>query len=107
MRPRDQYGWRVPTPGTTAATVYTMKQQGHSIGDIARTLGCSRDNVRVHLFKLRWPERTNQWISRWNSTAPPRARKPVTAEEAHARKLARVLCLPLAQARILVASEAA
>jgi hypothetical protein len=79
-----------------------MKQQGHSIGDIAQTLGCSRANVRVHLFKLRWPERTNQWISRWNSTAPPRARKPITPEEAHARKVAHVLSLPLAQARLLV-----
>lgn len=101
MRPRDQQGWRVPRPGTIAAGIYALAKKGLSTGDIARQLGLRRNNVAVHLFKIRRPERSNRLDNGWKK----RDRKPTSPEEAHARKIASVLRLPLDQARALANGE--
>jgi hypothetical protein len=61
MRPRDEQGWRVPRPGTIAAEIYSMAKNGLEAREIASALGRPRNNVGVHLFKIRRPERSNQF----------------------------------------------
>jgi hypothetical protein len=96
MRPRDEQGWRVPRPGTVSANIYALAKMGLSTSEIARALGRARNNVGVHLFKIKRPERGNQL---GNVRRKPRERKTITQEEAHARKIARILGLSLGQAR--------
>ncbi len=60
MRPRDQQGWRVPRPGTIAATIYALAKTGLSTTEIAKQLGRERNNIAVHLFKIKRPEKGNQ-----------------------------------------------
>jgi hypothetical protein len=51
--------------------------------------------LSVHLFKIKRPERGNQLGNLWKKKHPylPVGRKPITREEAHARKIASVLRL--------------
>jgi hypothetical protein len=58
-----------------------------STGEIAKELGRERNNVGVHLFKIKRPERGNQLCNAWKT----RDDKPVSLEEAYARKIANVL----------------
>jgi predicted transcriptional regulator len=104
IRPRDELGWRVPRPGTIAADIYALAKKGLSTGEIAKELGRERNNVGVHLFKIKRPERGNQLGNGWKKKRT-RERKPITPEEAHARKVAGVLDLPLHQARAIVSGE--
>jgi hypothetical protein len=101
MRPRDDQGWRVPRPGTIAANIYALAKKGLSTGAIAKKLGRDRNNVGVHLFKIKRPEKGNQLGNAWKK----RDREPISAEEAHARKIASILGLPLDQARALARGE--
>jgi hypothetical protein len=64
-----------------------------STGEIAKELGRERNNVGVHLF--------NQLGNAWKT----RDDKPVSLEEAYARKIANVLRLPLDRARQLARGE--
>jgi hypothetical protein len=101
MRPRDDQGWRVPRPGTIAANVYALAKKGLSTSEIAKQLGRERNNIGVHLFKIKRPEKGNQLGNAWKK----RDHKPVSPEEAYARKIASVLRLPLDQARALAKGE--
>ena len=101
MRPRDEQGWRVPRPGTIAANIYALAKKGLSTGEIAKQLGRERNNVGVHLFKIKRPEKGNQLGNAWKK----REHKPVSPEEEYARKIANVLRLPLDQARVLAKGE--
>ena len=100
MRPRDEQGWRVPRRGTVSANIYALAKKGLSVTEIATQLGRARSNVGVHLFKIKRPERANQLGNGWKNSRP-HERKKITQEEAHARKVASVLGLPLDQARAL------
>ncbi len=97
MRPRDEQGWRVPRPGTIAASIYALAKMGLSTTEIAKQLGRERNNIAVHLFKIKRPEKGNQLGNAWKKRDP----KPLSREEAYARKIASVLRLPLDQARAL------
>ncbi len=101
MRPRDEQGWRVPRPGTIAAEICALAKKGLNTREIARTLGRHRNNVGVHLFKIRRPERGNQL----GNVRKKVGRKPLTPEEAHARKVASILGIPLNEARALAKHE--
>jgi hypothetical protein len=101
MRPRDEQGWRVPRPGTIAANIYALAKKGLSTGEIAKELGRERNNVGVHLFKIKRPEKGNQLGNAWKK----RDRKPVSPEEAYTRKVASVLRLPMDRARALARDE--
>ena len=107
VRPRDELGWRVPRPGTTSAVIYALARQGLSTGEIAKELGRGYQTVAVLVFKIKHPERGNQLGNARREKRPnaPYERKPITADETHARKVARVLHLPLDQARALVRGE--
>ena len=76
IRPRDGQGWRVPRAGTIAADIYALAKKGLSAGEIANALGRGRNNVRVHLFKIKRPERGNQL---GNARRKPRERKTITS----------------------------
>jgi hypothetical protein len=102
MRSRDEQGWRVPRPGHDFSEHLCAAKKGLSAGEIAKQLGRGRNNVRVHLFKIKRPERGNQL---GDARKKPRERKTITREEAHARKVASVLRPPLAQARALAKGE--
>lgn len=104
MRPRDEQGWRVPRPGTIAADIYALAKKGLSTREIAEELGRGRNNVGVHLFKIKRPERGNQLGNAWKKKQPGE-RKPIPPEEAYARKVASAMGLPLAQARAMVSGE--
>jgi hypothetical protein len=97
MRPRDAQGWRVPRPGTIAANIYALAKKGLSTSEIAKQLGREHNNIAVHLFKIKRPEKGNQLGNAWKKRDP----KPVSPEEAYARKIASVLLVPLDQARAL------
>jgi hypothetical protein len=101
MRPRDEQGWRVPRPRTIAANVYALAKKGLCTSEIAKQLGRERNNIGVHLFKIKRPEKSNQLGNAWRK----RDHKPVSPEEAYARKIASVLRLPLDQARALAKGE--
>jgi hypothetical protein len=98
MRPRDEQGWRVPRPNTISASIYALAKEGMGAAKIAHKLGRKVNNVRVHLFKIRHPERANEL---GNARRTPRKRKITTPEEAHARKVASVLGVSIDQARAL------
>src|SRR5262249_46385283 len=83
MRPRDQKGWRVPRPNTIAARIYMLAKKGMGATEIDQELGRKVNNVRVHLFKIRRPERANEL---GKAKPIPRMRKIITPEEAHARQ---------------------
>jgi hypothetical protein len=68
-----------------------------STSEIAKQLGRERNNIAVHLFKIKRPEKGNQLGNAWKKRDP----KPVSPEEAYARKIASVLRVPLDQARAL------
>ena len=85
MRPRDQQGWRVPRRGTLSADIYALAKKGLSATQIAKQLGRTRNNVQVHLFKIKRPERANQFGRSWKDRRP-HAPKKMTQAEAHARK---------------------
>ena len=104
IRPRDELGWRVPRPGTVAAKIYALARKGLNAAEIAGQLGRERQTVAAHLFKIKQPERGNQLGNAWRERRPnaPRERKPITAEEAHARKVAGVLGVSREQARAMV-----
>jgi hypothetical protein len=104
MRPRDEQGWRVPRPGTISANIYALAKKGLSTGEIAKELGRERNNVEAHLFKIKRPERRNQ-LGNGSKKKSTRERKRITPKEAHARKVAGVLGLPLYQARAIVSGE--
>ena len=104
LRPRDELGWRVPHPGTIAADIYALAKKGLNAREIAKKLGRERNNVGVHLFKIKRPERSNQLGNSWKKKRT-RQHKAITPEEAHARKVAGVLGLPLHQARAIVSGE--
>ena len=100
VRPRDEQGWRVPRRGTVSANIYALAKKGLSVIEIAKQLSRARSNVNVHLFKIKRPERANQLGNVLEERPTAKAQKN-HAEEAHARKLASVLGLPLGQARAL------
>jgi hypothetical protein len=62
--------------------------------------GGGLNTVGVHLFKIKRPERANQLGNGWKNSRP-HERKKITQEEAHVRKVASVLGIPLDQARAL------
>ncbi len=101
MRPRDEQGWRVPRAGTVGAEIYALAKKGLNAREIAKVLGRQRNNVGVHLFKMRRPERSNQL----GNASKRRDRKPIAPEEAYVRKVATALGLPLSQARALAKGE--
>ena len=94
----------MPRRGTVSADVYALAKKGLSVIEIAKQLGRARSNVGVHLFKIKRPERANQLGNAWKNGRPQK-RKKITQEEAHARKLASVLGLPLDQARALARGD--
>ena len=89
----------MPRPGTIAADIYALAKRGLSTGEIAKELGRERNNVGVHLFKIKRPERGNQLGNGWKKKRT-REPKPIKPEEAHARKVA-----GLHQARAIVSAE--
>jgi hypothetical protein len=101
---RDEQGWRVPRPGTIAAKIYALAKTGLSTREIADKLGRGRNNVGVHLFKIKRPDRGNQLGNAWRKKQQG-ARKPIPPEEAYVRKVATAMGLPLTQARTLVSSQ--
>ena len=107
VRPRDERGWRVRRPGTISAVIYALARQGLSTGEIAKELGRGYQTVAVLVFKIKHPERGNQLGNARREKRPnaPCERKLITAQETHARKVARVLRLPLDEARALVRGE--
>ena len=66
-RPRDAAGFRVPRKGTLSWDVYKLLSRQLSAGEIAARLGADRTVVRVLMYKIRNPERSNdqQWF--WNA----------------------------------------
>ena len=90
MRPRDEQGWRVPRPGTIAANIYALAKKGLSTS-VAKQLCRERSNIAVYLFKIKRPEKGSELGNAWKK----RDRKPVSLEEAYARKIASLLRLPL------------
>jgi hypothetical protein len=64
-----------------------------------------RNNVRIHLFKTKRPERGYQLGNGWKTK--PRGRDTITQKEAHARKVASLLGLPIDEARALARGEPA
>ena len=66
-RPRDAAGFRVPRKGTLSWDVYKLLSRRLSAGEIAARLGADRTVVRVLMYKIRNPERSNdqQWF--WNA----------------------------------------
>jgi hypothetical protein len=105
MRPRDEQGWRVPRPGTLAASIYSLAKRGLSAGEIAKQLGRKREAVAVQIFKFKRPERANQLGNSWKKKQGYALPEPKREEEALARKIAGILRLPLDQARALAKGE--
>jgi len=101
---RDEQGWRVPRPGTIAAKIYALAKTGLSTREIADKLGRGRNNVGVHLFKIKRPGRSNPLGNAWRKKQPGE-RKPILPEEGYVRKIAGAMGLPLTQARALVSSQ--
>jgi hypothetical protein len=101
---RDERGWRVPRPGTIAASIYALAKNGLSTREIADRLGRARNNVGVHLFKIRRPDRGNLLGNAWRKKQRGE-RKAIPPEEAYARKVAAAMGLTVTQARAMVSGE--
>ncbi len=64
---RDEWGWRVPRPGTLSRQVYELVSAGKGNSHIATVLGESPQSVGVLRWKMRHPEASNARQNKLNA----------------------------------------
>lgn len=60
LNKRDQRGWRIPRDGTLSREIYDLTLQGKMPAEIAKTLRCDANTVRVLVNRFRRPEDANE-----------------------------------------------
>lgn len=57
--PRDERGWRVPTPGSVASDIYHLLVKGARPRDIALQLKVNPNLTNQLIFQIRKPDQAN------------------------------------------------